>query len=198
MVCIALAAVNAAVFIICMFGGTFLYDRGELGVLEVLWRKEYWRIVTAMFLHSSTQHLFSNMIMLLFMGAIIEKETGHFKFALLYFLSGIGGNVLSLLIRVLEGNPFYSLGASGAVFGLDGALLAMILFWNRKVLSVTPVKVLIIICLSIYSGFTGGNIDNAAHIGGLITGFATGGIFCLIQRAKRNAAQQSSVNEVIN
>lgn len=180
----ALVIINACIFLICMFGRISLYVIGGLDVFTVLVKKEYWRIITAMFLHSGTSHLFSNMIILFFMGSIIEKEVGHVRYVLLYFLSGIGGNILSLLAKVLTNDPAYSVGASGAVFGLDGALLAMIFFWPRKLLNVTPSRVIIMILLSVYSGFTSGNIDNAAHVGGLVTGFVIGCVLCLMQRIK--------------
>ena len=180
----ALVIINAGIFLICMFGRISLYVIGGLDVFTVLEKKEYWRIITSMFLHSGTNHLFSNMIILFFMGSIIEKEVGHVKYIVLYFLSGIGGNILSLLIKVMTNDPSYSVGASGAVFGLDGALLAMIFFWHRKLLDATPSRVIIMILLSVYSGFTTGNIDNAAHIGGLVTGFAIGCVLCLIQSIK--------------
>ena len=180
----ALVIINAGIFLICMFSRISLYAIGGLDVFTVLVKKEYWRIITAMFLHSGTSHLFSNMIILFFMGSIIEKEVGHVKYALLYFLSGIGGNILSLLTQVMTNDLSYSVGASGAVFGLDGALLAMIFFWHRKLLDATPSRVIIMILLSVYSGFTSENIDNAAHIGGLVTGFVIGCVLCLIQRIK--------------
>lgn len=193
----ALVIINAGVFLICMFGRFSLYDIcnvGGLNIINTLWEKnEYWRIITAMFLHSGTGHLFSNMIILFFVGAIIEKEVGHVKFTILYFLSGIGGNVLSLLVKMMMRDPAYSIGASGAVFGLDGALLAMILFWDRKLLDVTPARVIMMILLSVYGGFTGGNIDNAAHVGGLVTGFAIGCVLCLMQRLKHRHTRQ--INE---
>ena len=77
-----------------------------------------------------------------------------------------------------------SLGASGAIFGLDGVLLALVFFGNRNMETVTLKRVLIMIALSLYSGFTGGNIDNAAHVGGLITGFLAGSVWCALQKRK--------------
>ena len=131
-VSIILVAVNVAVFGLCHFAGNLLYGMGSLDVYSVLVRKEYGRILWSMFLHSGMSHLFNNMLILFFLGSMIEKEVGHIRYAALYFLSGIGGNVLSLLSRALHSDPTASLGASGAVFGLDGVLLAMVLFSGRK------------------------------------------------------------------
>ncbi len=77
-----------------------------------------------------------------------------------------------------------SLGASGAVFGLDGVLLAMVLFSGREMENVTPARVLLMIAYSLYSGFTGQNIDNVAHVGGLLTGFLAASAICLFRRLR--------------
>lgn len=115
--------------------------------------------------------MFNNMLILAFLGAMLEKEMGHWRFLMCYFVSGIGGNLFSLTSKLIANDWTSSLGASGAVFGLDGVLLALVLFYDKKMTTITPSRVAIMILLSLYSGFTGDNIDNAAHIGGLVTGF---------------------------
>lgn len=183
-----LVAVNAIVFILCEFTGNLLYNAGELDIISVLVHGEYGRILWAMFLHDGINHLFNNMIILFFLGSMIEKEVGHIRYGVLYFLSGIGGNLLSLFSRAIHGDMTASLGASGAVFGLDGVLLAMVLLSGRKMKNVTPARVMLMIAYSLYSGFTGENIDNAAHVGGLLTGFALASIMCVFMRWKQRAA----------
>lgn len=180
----ALVIVNVIVFIVCMFTGNRLYGLGELDRISVLVNGEYGRIIWSMFLHADTNHLFSNMIILFFLGAMIEKEIGHIRYAVLYFLSGIGGGLMSLLFKVMTNSMAASVGASGAVFGLDGVLLAMVLLWNERLPNVTPVRVVLMVVLSLYSGFTGGNVDNAAHVGGLLVGFLGGCVICIFQRRK--------------
>ena len=182
----ALVIINVIVYVVCIFTGSVLYDRGDLNVLSVVVQHEYGRILWSMFLHVDRNHLFNNMLILFFLGAMIEKEIGHIKYAFLYFLSGLGGNILSLYFKVLTGEMVGSVGASGAVFGLDGVLLAMVLFWKRELPSVTPIRVAFMIFLSLYSGFSVANIDNAAHIGGLVIGFLGGYVICMIQRYKQN------------
>lgn len=179
-----LVAVNVIVFIICTFTGDLLYNMGEMGIQNVIFQKEYGRILWAMFLHGGINHIFNNMVILFFLGAMIEKEIGHIRYAVFYFLSGIGGNVVSLTAKVLTRDMACSIGASGAVFGLDGVLLALVLFSGRRMENVTPVRVLLMIAYSLYSGFTGGNIDNAAHVGGLLTGFLLGCIMCIFDKLK--------------
>lgn len=180
-----LVLINVVVFLVCLLTGGRLYVMGGLSVFDTIINKEFGRILWAMFLHSDVNHIFNNMLILFFMGAMIEKEVGHIPYLLLYLLSGIGGNLLSLLFKLVSDDWSVSIGASGAVFGLDGVLLALVLFAGRKLPTVTPARVVLMIVLSLYNGFTGVNIDNAAHIGGLITGFLSAIVLCMIQRRKR-------------
>lgn len=181
-----LVAANAIVYLICTFTGNLLYNIGELDAAAVLLRREYRRIIYSMFLHAGIEHLFNNMVILFFLGAMIEKVTGHIQLLLIYLLSGIGANICSLLYKVMTMDSMASVGASGAIFGLDGVLLAWILLDRQAMPDVTPRRVLLMIVLSLYSGFTAHNIDNAAHVGGLLTGFAAGALLCALRRRKRN------------
>ena len=122
-----LVVINVIVFLMCTFSGNVLYNKGELDVVSVLAGKQYGRLLWAMFLHAGIEHIFNNMVLLFFLGAMIEKVTGHVTFLVLYFLSGIGGNLCSLLVKLLQMDYSASVGASGAIFGLDGVLLAWIL-----------------------------------------------------------------------
>ena len=186
-----LVAINILVFIACMFTGGRLYEAGMLDVRGVLVQKEYGRILWSMFLHAGINHIFNNMLILFFLGAMIEKEIGHIRFSFLYFLSGLSGSLLSLYVKAWNRDVSGSVGASGAIFGLDGVLLSMVLFRDKKMENATPVRVLLMILLSLYSGYTSGNIDNAAHIGGLLAGFAAGSVMCIVQR-KKNRSQEAS------
>lgn len=181
-----LVAANVIVYLICTFTGNLLYNIGELDAAAVLLRGEYGRIIYSMFLHAGIDHLFNNMVILFFLGAMIEKVTGHIQLLLIYLLSGIGANICSLLYKVMTMDSMASVGASGAIFGLDGVLLAWILLDRQAMPDITPRRVLLMIVLSLYSGFTAHNIDNAAHVGGLLTGFAAGALLCALRRRKRN------------
>lgn len=187
----ALVIANVIVFVLCKFTGEWLYELGMMDRFSVLEYGEYGRIIWSMFLHADLNHLASNMMILFFLGSMIEKEIGHIRYALLYFLSGIGGGLLSLLYKAMSNSMSASLGASGAVFGLDGVLLAMVLLWNERLPNVTPIRVALMIALSLYSGFAGGNIDNAAHIGGLLVGFLGGCVVCFFQRKKHRRGSGS-------
>lgn len=182
-VSVGLVVLNCVIFLMGELIGDEFVNRGVLYAWSVFVDGEYWRVITAMFLHGGIQHIFNNMLILFFLGGMIEKEIGHVSIFLIYMLSGIGGNLLSLYMKYQEGSLVGSLGASGAVFGLDGVLLALVLFSRMQ--NLTMSRVIASIALSLYSGFTGGNIDNAAHLGGLFTGFLAGVIWCLIHTRKR-------------
>ncbi len=184
-----LVGINIFVFLICTFTGNLLYNMGRMDVRSVLGEGEYLRIVWSLFLHGSIGHLFNNMLILFFLGAMIEKEIGHVCYALFYFLSGIGGNLFSLWHKVITFEAVGSIGASGAVFGLDGVLLALVLFSKRRMENVTVPRVILMIVYSLYSGLTGTNVDNAAHIGGLTVGFLLGMILCVFQKRERTGSR---------
>ena len=181
-VSIVLVTVNVGIYFLCQLPGSILYAKGCLRAYEVIGNHEYGRILWAMFLHADISHLFSNMIILIFMGAMIEMSVGHRSFAGIYMASGLIGNMVSLAGKLANNDLSASVGASGAIFGLDGLLLAMVLFSGKRVENVTPVRVILMIWLSLYSGFTGGNVDNFAHIGGLLAGFVIGMVYLICRR----------------
>lgn len=177
-----LVGINILLFLLCTFGGNLIYNMGGLDVWNTLFRGEYYRVVTAMFLHADTGHLFNNMILAFVVGSMLEKELGHWGYGVAYFLCGIGGNVLSLLYKLRFGITVGSIGASGAVFGLDGMLLMLVLLSGRRLIDATPVRIIGVIFLSLYSSFGMESVDNAAHVGGLITGLVIGAIASIIIR----------------
>ncbi|MDR2044739.1 MAG: rhomboid family intramembrane serine protease [Clostridium sp.] len=181
-----LVTANVMVYLLCALSGNRLYHAGDLSVYGVVAQREYGRLITSMFLHGDFGHIFNNMLILFFMGAMIEKEIGHIRYILFYFLSGIGANCLSLLVKIFNHDSAPSIGASGAVFGLDGVLLSLVLFSKHTIPRATPARVGFMIFYSLYSGLTGQNIDNAAHIGGLLVGFLAGTVMCIAGRRKRN------------
>lgn len=178
---ICLIAVNVIVFLICTFTGGMLYNKGALGVIFIIEDRSYYRIITSMFLHSDIGHLFSNMIVLYYVGEIVEKKLGHVPYAVLYFLSGIAGGVLSMGYELLSENYISSVGASGAVFGVEGALLLLVILNHGKLRSMTIGRVVFVVAFSLYSGFTSTDINNAAHIGGVLMGFALAAAFCILR-----------------
>lgn len=181
-VTIAIVAINALVFLLCKISPMF-YAMGDCGVYNVLYDKEYARVIWSMFFHSDAYHIFNNMIIVVFLGSILESQVGHLLYGLVYFVAGIGGNIFSLIVKCYHQDWSVSIGASGAVFGLDGLLLAMaLLLWDR--IDIPVGRVILVVFLSVYSGFSNPGIDNAAHVGGLLVGFLVGIPICLYQRRK--------------
>lgn len=189
---IGLVSINVIFYILNTLWSEQLLITGNLNVYDVLVGKEYWRIVLAMFLHADLNHLFNNMIILLFMGNMLEKAVGHLTFAGIYMLSGIFGNICSLIYKLSVDRMSLSIGASGAVFGMDGLLLALVLFAGRRISGITPTRVLFMVGLSLYNGFMSRNIDNAAHVGGLLAGFLLGCLFCVVQHVKYNMKKRGN------
>ena len=135
---------------------------------------EWWRLVSSMFLHGSIWHLGFNMLALWQVGRVTERIFGSTRFISLYLLAGLAGSIASVLW-----NPkVNSVGASGAIFGIIGGLLA---FLGRRNSGVPPTVVselrsslVPFLLFSLWMGFIYPHTDNAAHIGGLVGGWLAG------------------------
>ncbi|CAK9310405.1 unnamed protein product [Citrullus colocynthis] len=153
---------------------------GALDKEAVVERGEGWRLVSCMWLHAGVIHLLANMLSLLFIGIRLEQEFGFLKIGCLYVLSGFGGSLLSSLSLSPAENPTISVGASGALFGLLGAMLSeLITNWTIYANKCAALMSLIlIIALNLAVGFVP-HVDNSAHIGGFISGFLLGFILLI-------------------
>ena len=129
---------------------------------------ELWRLITSAFLHVSLIHLFVNMYSLVILGTQVETYIGKWKFLFIYFISAITGNLLSL---VFSAPNVVSVGASGALFGLMGALLYFGYHYRLYLSDAIKNQIIPIIILNLFIGFVISGIDNVAHIGGLIGGY---------------------------
>lgn len=189
-----LIVVNISVFFIFAILGKaedvlFMREYGAMYEPYVMEGHEYYRLLTSIFLHFGIEHLLSNMVMLGALGMNLEPEIGKLHFLLVYFASGIGGNICSLLLNIRFGKVVISAGASGAVFGLTGALLCAVL-WNKGRIGRLHKKgVLVLVILSIFLGLSEPGVDNAAHIGGLICGFV---LEALLSCFKRGSARSEA------
>lgn len=173
---VLLAAVNVIVFIVLTSrgmteDGAFLLEHGAMYVLNVTEQGEYYRLFTSMFLHFGFEHLMNNMVVLVLIGWNLEREIGAVKYLIIYLLSGLGGNLLSAWWEILTAGYAISAGASGAVFGLIGALLYAAIRNHGRIGEVSGRGIVFMIIVSLYYGFTSSGVDNMAHIGGLVTGF---------------------------
>ena len=128
---------------------------------------DYYRLFTCIFLHAGIIHLFCNMYSLYVLGPQVESFFGKFKYLYIYLFSGICGSILSLAFTQAN---FVSVGASGAIFGLLGAILYFGYHYRVYLGNVLRSQIVPIIILNLGIGFILSGIDNFAHIGGLIGG----------------------------
>ena len=143
-------------------GGSVLLDDGSVSRATIA-DHEYWRLLTAGFLHAGMFHLLFNMFALYVLGSLLEPAVGRFRFGLIYFVSLLAGSFGALLLE--PNSP--TVGASGAIFGLMGA--AVIVMRNR---GISPMEsgLGFWIGLNLIITFTVPNISIGGHIGGLLGG----------------------------
>lgn len=177
-----LIGLNVGIWLIGMatgFGGIaarFALLSGNLGGQPVgVADGEWYRLLTAAFVHEQPWHLALNMYALWILGRMLEPVLGRWRFVTLYLLSALGGAAASLLAPGV-----ISYGASGAVFGLMGALFVVLRRFGRDVTAV-----LVILAINVVFGFVVPGIDWRAHFGGLITGAVLAFAFAHAPRAHR-------------
>ncbi|KAL0371669.1 UNVERIFIED_CONTAM: RHOMBOID-like protein 1 [Sesamum calycinum] len=150
---------------------------GALNWAKVVHQHQGWRLISCIWLHAGVIHLLANMLSLVFIGIRLEQQFGFVRIGIIYLLSGFGGSILSsLFIR-----NRISVGASGALFGLLGAMLSELItnwsIYSNKVAALLTLLVIVLINLAV--GILP-HVDNFAHIGGFLTGFLLG--FILLPR----------------
>jgi rhomboid protease GluP len=176
-VTLAIVAMIVIVFgLETMAGGSsrtdVLYSLGAI-VPDLFEKGEYWRLLAAMFLHIGFLHLFLNLWALYQLGGVFEVLFGSPRFAVTYFVSGLVASIASAFFT-----NGLAAGASGAIFGILGALIVSIrrsprfrnAAWGKGLVQ----QLLFWAAINIVIGFTMPGIDNAAHIGGFITGLLLG------------------------
>ncbi|KAE8710866.1 Replication factor C 2 isoform 1 [Hibiscus syriacus] len=149
---------------------------GALELNKVVHENQGWRLITCIWLHAGVIHLLANMLSLVFIGIRLEQQFGFVRIGLIYLLSGLGGSILSSLF--IQRN--ISVGASGALFGLLGAMLSELLtnwtIYTSKAAAL--ITLVIIIAVNLAVGILP-HVDNFAHIGGFLTGFLLGFVLLL-------------------
>lgn len=191
-----LVVINILIFLWCTFAGEMLYNIGGLSPYYFFEQKQYYRLISSMFLHGDITHIVNNMLLLFGLGTMIEKEVGSVTFAISYFVTGIVGGIASLFYKLMTDQWYVgSVGASGAVFGLVGILLSLAFFSGKQLPNVTPIKMIVVVAYSIYSGMGNSTIDNAAHIGGVSAGIIIGLILCVKIRLKNKNIHRGGYHE---
>ncbi|MCR5249829.1 MAG: rhomboid family intramembrane serine protease [Lachnospiraceae bacterium] len=183
--------VNVVMYI-CSSMNVFDTEPYSLSIETLSDPTQLYRLITYMFLHASVAHLAGNMLMLYAAGSMVEERMHRAAYVFLYLFSGIAGGVLSVWVQSRSGHPYSSIGASGAIYGIMGALIAWMLlkrqwrsiqFYNR---------ILIALLLLFYGGSREEGIDYMAHLGGFLAGFVFTGIYiCLNWKKKRKKEDRS-------
>ena len=151
-----------------------------------------WRFVTSIFLHANFTHLFYNMLALFFFGLYLERLINRKTYLLIFFTSGILGNLLFMLVTIDPSIP--AVGASGAIYGIIGALTALRPFAIVYVYF-APMPLIVLASLWAVISFLGifvpSNIAHAAHFSGLLTGYVLG--YFLKKRVKKRYLVKYSI-----
>jgi len=172
---------NIIIFVIMILCGVHPFEPSIQSLIQwggnfraITINGQYWRLLTCIFLHAGLFHLLFNMYALLYVGGLLEKKFGNHRFLLVYIITG----VFSSLASLYHNQNMVSIGASGAIFGIYGLFLSLLISRNFSVPKESRQNLISSIVLFIGSnllyGLTKEGIDNAAHIGGLISGFIIG------------------------
>lgn len=182
----ALVLANVVYFFYLSIAGStqdagFMIQHGALYLPAVLGESEYYRVVTSMFMHFGLEHLAFNMILLYYMGTLLEPEFGPATYLFLYLFSGVMGNAVSILWYRFTEYYAVSAGASGAIFGLVGAAAWLVIRHHGYYKRIGIRQIALMVLFSLVNGYMEGGINNAAHIGGLVAGFLCSMIFSTVR-----------------
>lgn len=188
-----LILINVAVFLVEWHRGALdlplvMRRLGALDYDEVIGQGEFWRLLTALFLHGGWAHLGFNLFALYILGPPLERTIGSIRFAAVYLISGIGstgGVVLLTVLRIVQ--PAELVGASGSVMGIVGAWAGFLIrhrhLWQARQ---RLLNILMIIVIQFVFDVSTPQVSTSAHLCGLVTGFAVG--LYLSPRRRPNAA----------
>ena len=185
--------INVAVFAVLTFLGDttdvqFMHHHGANFWPSVIEEHEYYRLLTCTFIHFGISHLFNNMLVLAYIGDNLERALGKVKYLVLYLAAGIGSSAVSAVWSMFKDEYSVSGGASGAIFGVVGALLVIAIKNRGQLEDLSSRQLMFFAGFSIYHGVTSAGIDNMAHISGFLIGALLGG---LLYRRKRYWKQNS-------
>lgn len=149
----------------------FMIEHGAMYAPFVVDYHQYYRLLTAVFMHFGINHISNNMLVLFVLGDNMERALGSVKYLIFYLLCGIGANMVSMLVELNEPIPPVGAGASGAIFGVIGGLLYAVLANRGRLEDLNVRQLVVMILFSFYFGFTSTGVDNVAHVAGLVIGF---------------------------
>ncbi len=157
---------------------------GALSWYNVINKGEFYRLLTSMFLHADFGHLFNNMLVLLFVGDNLERAVGKYKYLIIYMGGGILAGITSIGYNMwkyyeqLSGGLTISIGASGAIFGVVGAMLLIVIINRGGLEDISAARIICFVVFSLYGGIVNARIDQAAHVGGFLVGLVLAALIC--------------------
>ncbi len=171
----AIILINIAVYIWLLSGGNpgdaqYMYHHGADFWPDVVYRGQYYRLLTCAFVHFSFSHILNNMLVLAFIGDNMERALVSVRYAIFYLLAAIGASAVSDAWYMYRGENTISGGASGAIFGIVGGMIVILLRNRGRLEDLSLKQVLLFAAFSIYYGVSSVGTDNAAHIGGAAVG----------------------------
>jgi len=151
----------------------YLLSIGAINGNKIILHGELWRLVTAMFLHAGIIHITLNMLSLWFVGQVVESWSNSFLYISIYFISGIFGGLISMYIHYVE----VGIGASGAIFGIFGALVGIVIIHRKRIGN--QFKYFMqdfgtILLINFIIGVVFKSVDLIAHIAGFVVGMIGG------------------------
>ncbi|MCR5417036.1 MAG: rhomboid family intramembrane serine protease [Pseudobutyrivibrio sp.] len=150
--------------------GGYMLMHGAMNPYMVLHFHQWYRLLTSTFMHFGIEHLMNNMLLLFLLGQIFEEAVGTTRFFAIYLGSGIAGSFLSFLYQSLMGLNDIVAGASGAIFGIVGGMIIVIIVNKGKYKGISSKRMFLMAILTLYFGFTTAGTDNVGHVGGIIAG----------------------------
>ena len=158
---------------------------GDLAMVPGLTASQPWRLLTTAFLHASLMHLVLNMWALWVCGTVLEPVLGRWRYCVLYLLSALGGSTAILCLADPSGDSWWTatVGASGAVFGLFGAMFVIQHRFGRDTSAILG-----LLAVNLLISFLGSGISWQGHLGGLVTGALVASLYAWAPRERRTSA----------
>lgn len=168
----------------------FMIQKGAMYAPYVVEEHQYYRLLTAVFMHFGINHITNNMLVLFVLGGNMERALGSVKYLIFYLLCGVGANAVSMLVELKHSILLASAGASGAIFGVIGGLLYAVMANHGKLEDLNTKQLVVMILFSLYFGFTSKGVDNTAHIAGIVIGFILAMMMYRKPRTSKTSVQE--------
>lgn len=137
----------------------------------IYYEHQYYRLLTSAFLHFGLEHLLSNMLILFFIGDHLERALGKIKYLIFYLGCALGSGFVSYEVSMHLEENVVSAGASGAIFGVAGGILYLILKNRGHLGDLSLFQIVMFILFALYEGLQSSGVDNVAHLSGVVIGF---------------------------